>query len=44
MSLVAPVEDGKVVETSSQSSLEKAQKNLPMAWIRMPSCSFWWRR
>lgn len=26
MSLVAPVEDGKVVETSSQSSLEKAQK------------------
>lgn len=27
MSLVAPIENGKVVETSSQSSLEKAQKS-----------------
>ena len=27
MSLVAPIKDGKVVETSSQSSLEKAQKS-----------------
>ena len=27
MSLVAPVEDGKIVETSSQSSLEKAKKS-----------------
>ena len=27
MSLVAPVKDGKVVETNSQSSMEKAKKS-----------------
>ena len=27
MSLIAPVEDGKIVETQSQSSLDKAKKN-----------------
>ena len=42
MSLIAPVKDGKIVETTSQSSLDKAKKNT--AWIRMRSYSFWWLR
>ena len=33
----AVVEDGKIVESTSQSSLKKARTE----WIRMRSCSFW---
>ena len=40
--LIAPVEDGKIVETESQSSLKKANNKNSM--YSKDTYSFWWRR
>ena len=40
MALVAPVENGKIVETASQTSVSKAAKS-SREWTRKHFYSFW---
>ena len=41
MALVAPVENGKIVETASQTSVSKAAKSKAAEWTRKHFYSFW---